>query len=73
MPKNRYIEYKINVAGKFCKMPRESAKKLALGVYDRSPIQGAELLQAINLRLKGSTIQQFIKERERERLANATN
>ena len=57
------IQFKINNVGGFYTMPRESAKQLALCIYDNAQTKDSALKRAINQRLKGATIQDFLEER----------
>ncbi|MCL1786663.1 MAG: hypothetical protein FWG38_01645 [Defluviitaleaceae bacterium] len=49
--------------GGFRKMPRDMARRIMLEDYDRAPIKCDALLEAMNLRLKGATMQEFLAER----------
>lgn len=58
------VQYK-PIIGAFRKIPRDKACRLILADYDRSPMRGSELLlQSLNARLKGATVEEFIAERE---------
>jgi hypothetical protein len=57
------VQYKPPV-GAWRKMPWDTARNLVLAHYDSSPIKGSALMEALNSRLKGATIQQFLAERE---------
>ena len=65
--KQQYVEYK-GLFGGFRKMPREAAGKLILADYDKSPIKSDMLLEAMNARLKGVTIQEYLRERRDKEL-----
>lgn len=49
--------------GSFRKMPRDMARRIMLEDYDRAPAKGEALIEAMNLRLKGATMQEFLAER----------
>ena len=60
-PKN--VSYK-GITGGFRKMPRTMAMRMILADWDKSPTKSEMLLEAMNARLKGATIQEFLRERE---------
>ncbi|MCL2215799.1 MAG: hypothetical protein FWB91_02135 [Defluviitaleaceae bacterium] len=63
-PKPKTVQYK-PIIGAFRKIPRDTARKLILSDYDRSPMAGSLMFtQSLNARLKGATVEEFLKERE---------
>ena len=63
MSRKKTVQYK-SLFGQFRKMPRDTARRLILADYDRALIKGDMLLEAMNCRLKGATIEEFLHERE---------
>jgi len=57
------VQYKGPV-GSFRKMTRDRARLLTLARYDNSPIKGEAFLDALNLCIKGATVQEFLAERQ---------
>lgn len=64
MRRTTKVQYK-PIIGAFRKIPRDLARKYILADYDRSPMSGtAYLMDSLNARLKGATIEEFLAERE---------
>jgi len=63
MPKKAMVMYK-DVVGPFRKVTRDYARTTILIAYDGLPIKSEMAVKALNLRLKGATVQQFVEERE---------
>ena len=64
MPRTKMVMYK-DVVGSFRRVTRDYARTSILIAYDRHEIKTTALIEALNLRLQGATVQQFLKERER--------
>ena len=57
------VQYK-GAVGSFRKMPRARAVALILARWDDSPVKGDALMDALNMCLKGLTIQEALAERD---------
>jgi len=58
------VQYK-PVVGPFRKVSRDRARALILADYDQSPMTGTKtLIESLNCRLKGATVEEFLAERE---------
>ena len=62
--KPKTVKYK-GITGPFHNMKRDQAKALILAAHDRSPMKGEILIKALNQRLVGATIEEFLAEREK--------
>jgi len=59
------VQYRPSV-GAFRKIPRDLARKYILADYDKSPMRGTALFnEALNARLKGVTVEEFLAERDK--------